>query len=287
MSTSPSPRFIKWFADISIGDIPLVGGKNASLGEMVRELSSQGVRVPDGFAVTADGCRHFMRSTGLDARIKQILTGLDTANIDNLQQRGSEVRHAILATPMPKDLEAGMLAAYATLSGAQTVPLDVAVRSSATAEDLPDASFAGQQETYLNVQGNASLLEHCRRSFASLFTDRAISYRVDKGFDHSLIALSIGVQRMVRSDLGAAGVMFTLDTETGFRDAALINASYGLGENVVLGSVNPHLCAPIRKSARRSKSTPSTFSASSSPCMRSSAWRFLRPTTGSSPHSTR
>ena len=239
MNPSSSPRFIKWFADISIGDIPLVGGKNASLGEMFHELSAQGVKVPDGFAVTAEGYRHFLRSTGLDARIKQILGGLNTQDMDNLQQRGSEVRHAILATPMPRDLEDEMLAAYAKISGSQTVPPDVAVRSSATAEDLPDASFAGQQETYLNVQGNASLLEHCRRSFASLFTDRAISYRVDKGFDHLLIALSIGVQRMVRSDLGSAGVMFTIDTETGFRDAVLINASYGLGENVVLGSVNP------------------------------------------------
>jgi len=238
MNTNP-PRFIKWFAEISIGDIPLVGGKNASLGEMFHELSSQGVKVPDGFAVTGEGYRHFMRSTGLDVRIKEILSSLDTSDMDNLQQRGSEVRHAILATPMPRDLEDEMLAAYAKLSGAQTLPLDVAVRSSATAEDLPDASFAGQQETYLNVQGNAALLEHCRRSFASLFTDRAISYRVDKGFDHSLIALSIGVQRMVRSDLGTAGVMFTIDTETGFRDAVLINAAYGLGENVVLGSVNP------------------------------------------------
>ena len=239
MTANTPPRFIRWFADISIDDIPIVGGKNASLGEMFNELISQGVKVPDGFAVTAEGYRHFMGSTGLDERIRQILTGLNTADMDNLQQRGSEVRHAILATPMPHDLEQEMLDAYAKLSGAQTLPLDVAVRSSATAEDLPDASFAGQQETYLNVQGNASLLEHCRRSFASLFTDRAISYRVDKGFDHSLIALSIGVQRMVRSDLGSAGVMFTIDTETGFRDAVLINAAYGLGENVVLGSVNP------------------------------------------------
>ena len=239
MTPSTPPRFIRWFADISIDDIPIVGGKNASLGEMFHELISQGVKVPDGFAVTAEGYRHFMGSTGLDERIRQILTGLNTADMDNLQQRGSEVRHAILATPMPHDLEQEMLDAYAKLSGAQPLPLDVAVRSSATAEDLPDASFAGQQETYLNVQGNASLLEHCRRSFASLFTDRAISYRVDKGFDHSLIALSIGVQRMVRSDLGSAGVMFTIDTETGFRDAVLINAAYGLGENVVLGSVNP------------------------------------------------
>ena len=235
----PSPQFIRWFADISIGDIPLVGGKNASLGEMYHELSSQGVKVPDGFAVTAEGYRHFLRSTGLETRIQQILGGLNTADMDNLQKRGSEVRQAILATPLPEDLEDEILEAYLTLGGAGGLPLDVAVRSSATAEDLPDASFAGQQETYLNVQGNASLLEHCRRSFASLFTDRAISYRVDQGFDHTAIALSIGVQRMVRSDLGSAGVMFTLDTETGFRDAVLINAAYGLGENVVLGSVNP------------------------------------------------
>jgi pyruvate,water dikinase len=239
MSAPSSPRYIKWFADISIGDIPLVGGKNASLGEMFHELSSRGVRVPYGFAVTADGYRHFLSSTGLDVRIKKILGGLNTQDMDNLQQRGSEVRHAILATAMPKDLEEEMLASYAKLSSGQTMPLDVAVRSSATAEDLPDASFAGQQETYLNVQGNASLLEHCRRSFASLFTDRAISYRVDKGFEHTAIALSIGVQRMVRSDLSSAGVMFTIDTETGFCDAVLINAAYGLGENVVLGSVNP------------------------------------------------
>lgn len=234
-----SLRFIKEFADVSIRDIPLVGGKNASLGEMFRELSAQGVKVPDGFAVTAEGYRHFLRSTGLDVRIKAMLSGLDTADIDNLQQRGKEVRHAILGTAMPKDLEEEMIAAYTKLSDGQTLPLDVAVRSSATAEDLPGASFAGQQETFLNVQGNASLLEHCRRSFASLFTDRAISYRVDKGFEHTAIALSIGVQRMVRSDLGSAGVMFTIDTETGFRDAVLINAAYGLGENVVLGSVNP------------------------------------------------
>ena len=234
-----SPRFIRWFTDISIGDIPLVGGKNASLGEMFHELSSQGVKVPDGFAVTAEGYRHFLHSTGLDARITEILRGLNTADMDNLQQRGSEVRQAILATALPEDLEDEILEAYLTLGGLGGLPLDVAVRSSATAEDLPDASFAGQQETYLNVQGNASLLEHCRRSFASLFTDRAISYRTDQGFEHTAIALSIGVQRMVRSDLGSAGVMFTIDTETGFRDAVLINAAYGLGENVVLGSVNP------------------------------------------------
>jgi len=234
-----TPRFIRWFRDISIEEIPLVGGKNASLGEMIRELTAKGVKVPDGFAVTAEGYRYYMRSTGLEGKIRQILSGLDTGDMDNLQRRGSEVRHAILATPLPGDLEQEILTAYRELGGHEGTPLDVAVRSSATAEDLPDASFAGQQETYLNVQGNASLLEHCRRSFASLFTDRAISYRADKGFDHAQIALSIGVQRMVRSDLGTAGVMFTIDTETGFPDVVLINASYGLGENVVLGSVNP------------------------------------------------
>jgi pyruvate,water dikinase len=239
MSQPSVPSFIRWFREICIEDIPSVGGKNASLGEMIRELSARGVRVPDGFAVTADGYRHFMRVTGLEGRIRQILSGLDTRDMDNLQRRGREVRHAILATALPPDLEREILAAYHSLSGEAGTPLDVAVRSSATAEDLPDASFAGQQETYLNVQGDAALLEHCRRSFASLFTDRAISYRADRGYDQSQIALSIGVQRMVRSDLGSAGVMFTIDTETGFPDAVLVNASYGLGENVVLGSVNP------------------------------------------------
>jgi pyruvate,water dikinase len=239
MSLPSSPRYIRWFREIRIEDIPLVGGKNASLGEMIRELSAKGVNVPDGFAVTAEGYRHFMEVTGLTGRIRQILEGLDTHRIDNLQRRGREVRHAILGTPLPPDLEEEILEAYASMNGEGDLPADVAVRSSATAEDLPDASFAGQQETYLNVQGSASLLEHCRRSFASLFTDRAISYRADRGYDQSQIALSIGVQRMVRSDLGSAGVMFTIDTETGFPDAVLINASYGLGENVVLGSVNP------------------------------------------------
>lgn len=237
--TAPAPRFIRPFASLGIDDIPLVGGKNASLGEMFQQLGHHGVRVPDGFAVTAEAYRHYLRSTGLDVRIRDILAGLDTADMDNLQRRGSEVRQAMLATPLPDDLEQEIVVAYRGLGGTPAEPLDVAVRSSATAEDLPDASFAGQQETYLNVQGAAALLECCRRSFASLFTDRAISYRVDKGFDHFVVALSIGVQRMVRSDLGSAGVMFTLDTETGFRDVVLINASYGLGENVVLGSVTP------------------------------------------------
>ena len=234
-----APRFIKWFADITIDDVPLVGGKNASLGEMYRELTSKGVKVPNGFAVTAEAYRYFLREVGLDAKIRCILTGLDTGDMENLRQRGAQIRQAILAAELPCDLEQEITAAYDTFRGNGLRPVDVAVRSSATAEDLPDASFAGQQETYLNVCGHLALLDCCKRSFASLFTDRAISDRTDKKFVHFKVALSIGVQLMVRSDLAASGVMFTLDTETGFRDAVLINAAYGLGENVVQGSVNP------------------------------------------------
>ncbi|MBI3849935.1 MAG: phosphoenolpyruvate synthase [Verrucomicrobia bacterium] len=237
--TVPGTAFIKWFKDISIEDIPLVGGKNASLGEMYRELTPQGVKVPNGFAITAEAYRYFLREAKLDDQIRSLLRELDTRDIENLRQRGSQIRHAILAAQLPHDLELEITAAYDTFRGNQLHPADVAVRSSATAEDLPDASFAGQQETYLNVQGHLALLDSCKRSFASLFTDRAISYRVDKGFDHFKVALSIGVQRMVRADLAASGVIFTIDTETGFRDAILINAAYGLGENVVQGSVNP------------------------------------------------
>lgn len=230
---------IRWFEDIGIDDIPLVGGKNASLGEMYRELASQGVKVPNGFAITAEAYRSFLRTTGLDQRITQIIRGLDTRDLDNLRQRGRQIRQAMLAASLQQDLEQAIGEAYDRLSDGHVDLVDVAVRSSATAEDLPDASFAGQQETYLNVQGHQALLDACKRCFASLFTDRAISYRVDKGFDHFKIALSIGVQRMVRSDLSASGIMFSIDTETGFRDAVLINASYGLGENVVQGAVNP------------------------------------------------
>jgi pyruvate,water dikinase len=227
------------FAEITLDDIPLVGGKNASLGEMVRELGNQGVRVPDGFAVTAAAYRSFLREAGLEETIGRQLEGLDTHDMANLSARGQAIRQAILGAPLPDRLAEQIERAYQRLQGNQSAPLDVAVRSSATAEDLPDASFAGQQETYLNVRGVSALLETCRRCFASLFTDRAISYRVDKGFDHLRIALSIGVQRMVRSDLACAGVMFTLDTETGFRDVVLVNAAYGLGENVVQGTVTP------------------------------------------------
>jgi pyruvate,water dikinase len=239
MNGPTSSSFIRWFADITIADIPLVGGKNASLGEMVRELTGKGVKVPDGFAITAEAFRYFIREAKLDAFIRTTLADLDTRDMANLSQRGHAVRQAIRSATLPEDLQQLIGTAYLQLQGAAAVPLDVAVRSSATAEDLPDASFAGQQETYLNVQGLAALLETCQRCFASLFTDRAISYRVDKGFDHFKIALSIGVQRMVRSDLACSGVMFTIDTESGFRDAVLISAAYGLGENVVQGSVTP------------------------------------------------
>ena len=231
-------QYIKWFSEIGIGDVPLVGGKNASLGELFRELTPEGILVPDGFAVTAEGYRYFLKAAGLESKIAAGLAGIDTGNIDDLRRRGEEIRHAILAADLPPVLAAEITQAYHELGGSGR-PAAVAVRSSATAEDLPDASFAGQQETYLNVQGPYALLDACKRCFASLFKDRAISYRVDKGFDHFKVALSIGVQHMVRSDLASAGVIFTIDTETGFRDAVLINAAYGLGENVVQGTVTP------------------------------------------------
>jgi pyruvate,water dikinase len=234
-----NPGFTKRFMDISIEDVPTVGGKNASLGEMFRELSSDGVQVPDGFAVTADAYRYFVESTGIDTLVRSTLSDLDTSDMANLSERGNAVRQAILDATLPCDLGEQIIEAYRNLQGDRPTPLDVAVRSSATAEDLPDASFAGQQETYLNVHGNTALLETCKRCFASLFTNRAISYRVDKGFDHFRVALSIGVQRMVRSDLACSGVMFTIDTESGFTDAVMISAAYGLGENVVQGSVTP------------------------------------------------
>lgn len=206
--TETKPGFIKWFADTGIEDVPLVGGKNASLGEMYRALAAQGVKVPNGFSVTAEAYRYFLREAGVDRQMKDILAGLDTRDLENLRSRALQVRQAILGARLPEDLEAQIIDAYEQLRGTDVHPPDVAVRSSATAEDLPDASFAGQQESYLNVQGPAALLETCRRCFASLFTDRAISYRADKGFDHEKIALSVGVQRMVRSDLAASGVMY-------------------------------------------------------------------------------
>jgi pyruvate,water dikinase len=234
-----SARFIRWFRDVSIADVGLVGGKNASLGEMYRELTSRGIVIPNGFAIIAEGYRHVLRVGGLAEKIRAILSDLDTRDLANLAERGRRVREAILVTPVPADLQREIGAAYDTLCEEYGPETDVAVRSSATAEDLPDASFAGQQESFLNIRGERALLDACQQCLASLFTDRAISYRVDKGFDHFAVALSIGVQKMVRSDLGAAGVIFTLDTESGFRDVVLINSSYGLGESVVKGRVDP------------------------------------------------
>ena len=238
MAASAS-RYIRWFNEIGINDVSLVGGKNASLGELYRELAPKGIKVPNGFAITAEAYWDLLRRTGLGRRIEEILSGLDTQDAANLQQRGSAIRRELTGAALPNDLAAEIVAAYRELCAGAAEPVDVAVRSSATAEDLPDASFAGQQETYLNVQGDAALLESCKRCFASLFTDRAISYRQDKGFEHLKVGLSIGIQRMVRSDLAASGVMFSIDTESGFSDVVLINAAYGLGENVVQGSVNP------------------------------------------------
>ncbi len=231
--------FVRKFDQLRIEDVPTVGGKNASLGEMIRELSEEGIRVPGGFATTSAAYRYYLDSTGLSDKIRDTLTGLAPENVEDLQKRGLEIRHAILETPIPDELREEIVDAYRELCQETNSIAPVAVRSSATAEDLPDASFAGQQETYLNVVGERLLMDACRNCFASLFTDRAISYRTHKGFDHFDVALSIGVQHMVRADVGAAGVIFTIDTETGFSNAVLINASYGLGENVVKGTVNP------------------------------------------------
>ena len=227
------------FTAVGLGAIAQVGGKNASLGEMIRELAGEGVRVPGGFATTAAAYRHLLRSNGLMAPLAELLTGLDADDLGALQSAGKAARTLLLNAELPADLVEAILAAYRELATPDGVLPAVAVRSSATAEDLPNASFAGQQETFLNIEGEAALLEACRRCYASLFTDRAISYRQLNGFDHLEVALSIGVQRMVRSDRACAGVMFSIDTETGFRDAVLLTAAYGLGENVVQGAVNP------------------------------------------------
>ena len=228
------PVFIRWFKDIGLGDVTAVGGKNASLGELYRELAAAGVRVPNGFAITSDAFRYFVREAGLTETIEGLTAGLSTTDLPELARRGRALREAIVNASLPADLQQAIISAYEQLGDGSHV--DVAVRSSATAEDLPEASFAGQHETYLNVRGPTALIDACKRAFASLFTDRAISYRADKGFAHTSVALSIGVQRMVRSDLGVSGIMFTLDPETGFRDVVVINASYGLGEPIVQGS---------------------------------------------------
>ncbi|MFH1255303.1 MAG: phosphoenolpyruvate synthase [bacterium] len=233
-------NYIKFFEHTTIQDVPLVGGKNASLGEMYKNLSSQGIKVPNGFATTSAAYNYFFEQTDLKGKIKKILDNLNTRHVADLAKRGSEARKLIVSMPFPQDLNISITNAYKELSDFyKTKNLHVAVRSSATAEDLPDASFAGQQETYLNVSGEAELLLAVKKCVASLFTNRAISYRVDKGFDHFKIALSVGVQKMIRSDMAASGVTFTIDTESGFANTVLINSIFGLGENIVQGKVNP------------------------------------------------
>jgi pyruvate,water dikinase len=231
--------YIRPFREIGLADVPLVGGKTASLGELYNKLSAAGVRVPDGFAITAAAYDALLEAGGLRPRIAAALAGVDGRDVAALAEAGATIRAWIRSTPLPAEVEAGIVEAYRALAGGPEPALAVAVRSSATAEDLPQASFAGQQETYLGVRGVAALVDACRRCFASLFTDRAIAYRIDRGFDHLAVRLSIAVQRMVRADLGAAGVMFTLDPESGFRDVVLINAAYGLGEAVVGGRLDP------------------------------------------------
>jgi pyruvate, water dikinase len=237
MSETKKPHIL-WYRDLTIGDVPRVGGKNAALGEMVRELLPLGVRVPNGFAVTADAYNYFLDATNLRVRINETLEGLDTHNMRDLQERGKRVREMILAEELPADLKTSVASAYKDLVDMEGAE-DVAVRSSATAEDLPGASFAGQQETYLNVVGVDDVIEASKKCIASLFTDRAISYRADKGFSHTNTALSVGVQKMVRSDMATSGVMFSIDTETGFDKVIIIDGSYGLGEMVVQGKVTP------------------------------------------------
>ena len=231
--------FILWFDQIGIEDVKLVGGKNASLGEMYRNLTQKGVRVPNGFAITARAYYYFLEKANLKDKIASMLANLNVKDIKQLQDVGHKIRYLIRNAPMPKELSDAIKEGYYHLGLQYGTNPDVAVRSSATAEDLPDASFAGQQETYLNVRGNEELLMYVKYCIASLFTNRAISYRTDKGFDHFKIALSVGVQKMIRSDKACSGVMFSIDTETGFKDVVLINASYGLGENIVSGAVNP------------------------------------------------
>ena len=232
-------EYVRWLRDLRMDDVPIVGGKNASLGEMIHHLAEVGVRVPGGFATTADAYREFLAKDGLDERIQALLDDLDVDDVAKLAQVGPRLRGWIMEQPFPAALEAAINDYYQQLVAEAGSEVSWAVRSSATAEDLPDASFAGQQETFLNVKGLDDIKHRIKEVFASLFNDRAISYRVHQGFEHRHVALSAGIQRMVRSDLAASGVMFTLDTESGFRDAVFITSSYGLGEMVVQGAVNP------------------------------------------------
>lgn len=248
-------KYIRWFAELGADDVPLVGGKNASLGEMFSELTSQGLRVPNGFAVTAMAYRHMLDQADAWPRLHEALAGLDPYDVEDLARRARRAREIVMGAPLPPDLVSEISEAYARLRREYGEQLEVAVRSSATAEDLPGASFAGQHETYLNVTGERPLLEAVRRCFASLFKDRAICYRADKGFDHFKVFQSVGVMKMVRADRAASGVIFTLDTESGFRDVVFITGAYGLGENVVQGTVDPdefHVFKPTLRAGHRS-----------------------------------
>jgi len=247
-------RYIRFFNEIGIDDVPSVGGKNASLGEMYRELTPQGVRVPNGFAITAQAYWYVLEKAGIAQRLRDALDGLRADDAEDLARRGKLARDLVYGAPLPEDLRKEILQAYRSLQQEYGPKLSLAVRSSATAEDLPDVSFAGAHETFLNVQGDEPLLDACRRCFSSLFTDRAIHYRIDQGFDHFKVALSIGVMKMVRSDLAASGVIFSLDTESGFRDVVFITGAYGLGENVVQGAVDPdefYVFKPTFEAGRR------------------------------------
>ena len=232
-------EFVRFFDEFGIEDVPLVGGKNASLGEMYRKLSAVGVRVPNGFAITADAYRRMLDEADAWGELHEALDGLDADDSGALRRRGKRARAIVYGAGLPESMANEILAGCQLLLDQYGDEISFAVRSSATAEDLPTASFAGQQETFLNVSGDESLLDACRRCFASLFTDRAIHYRVEQGIDHFDVALSIGVMKMVRSDLAASGVAFTLDTESGFPDVVFVTGSYGLGENVVQGAVDP------------------------------------------------
>ena len=248
-------KYIKFFKELNNKDVPIVGGKNASIGEMFQELVSEGIKVPNGFAITSDAYWYLLDSGGIREKIVELLDGVDVTEIDVLKTRSKKIRELIFGTPFPADLREEIFKAYEILSAEYGMKdADVAVRSSATAEDLPDASFAGQQDTYLSIKGKTELIHYVKSCLASLFTDRAMSYRASRGFDHFKVALSVGVQKMVRADKGSAGVMFSIDTETGFKDAVFITSSWGLGENVVGGTVNPdefYVFKPTLKEGKR------------------------------------
>lgn len=248
-------KYIKFFKELNNKDVPIVGGKNASIGEMFQELVSEGIKVPNGFAITSEAYWYLLDSGEIRQKIIDLLDGVDVTEIDVLKTRSKKIRELIFGTPFPADLREEIFKAYEILSKEYNMKeADVAVRSSATAEDLPDASFAGQQDTYLNIKGKTELIHYIKSCLASLFTDRAVSYRASRGFDHFKVALSVGVQKMVRADKGSAGVMFSIDTETGFKDAVFITSSWGLGENVVGGTVNPdefYVFKPTLKEGKR------------------------------------